>query len=415
MKKSIPMLIDLDLRGINQLIIEYKSGVDDQLLIVDDSFYRRYNDGNKFVAEYQTKLEEEQKERQSFSQVTPLSDIYVSLANSIKQNKEEIVQLQNNGTHIYSGYCGFMPNGKYKILTAQLQTTESSSPCLLEIRDGLYSDNVVYDIRLEPGDTKDIIIDIAGKRFLYFIIKQNDTSKPAIISLMDCKLYGNAAETDSNWILDNKRELGGIRIQCTDQDGGPLAGVEYTISQDGSEQTYTVVSDQNGLAATGRYELPLGNYVVKESKTPKGYIPENSLSIAANADIVGDYQTQAVISEHKKSVTLLLKNKVVLEGGDIKPDMFTFELRTYDQPISSIKNKQGGIIQHPITFSSAGTWVFTLQQIAGSDPLIEYDNRILTYTIVIEEKDGLLQLKSSNVEPSGGFMNKVIQDTYSKG
>ena len=125
--------------------------------------------------------------------------------------------------------------------------------------------------------------------------------------------------------LKNSRIYGGLTIEKTDgKDGGALAGAELTIT--GSDDTpltfiknngryeaatgegasSTIATDANGKAyITG---LKFGNYTVKETKAPEGYV------------LKGDRHSIA-ISRQQTEVTLRLKNdKAMYKVTAIKQD-----------------------------------------------------------------------------------------------
>lgn len=125
--------------------------------------------------------------------------------------------------------------------------------------------------------------------------------------------------------LKNSRIYGGLTIEKTDgKDGGALAGAEFTITgSDGTPLTFiknngryeaatgegassTIATDANGKAyITG---LKFGNYAVKETKAPEGYV------------LNGDRHSIA-ISRQQTEVTLRLKNdKAMYKVTAIKQD-----------------------------------------------------------------------------------------------
>lgn len=125
--------------------------------------------------------------------------------------------------------------------------------------------------------------------------------------------------------LKNSRIYGGLTIEKTDgKDGSALAGAEFTVAgSDGTPLTFiknngryeaatgegassTIATDANGKAyITG---LKFGNYTVKETKAPEGYVlKEDRHSIA--------------ISRQQTEVTLRLKNdKAMYKVTAIKQD-----------------------------------------------------------------------------------------------
>ena len=125
--------------------------------------------------------------------------------------------------------------------------------------------------------------------------------------------------------LKNSRIYGGLTIEKTDgKDGSALAGAEFTVAgSDGTPLTFiknngryeaatgegassTIATDANGKAyITG---LKFGNYAVKETKAPEGYV------------LKGDRHSIA-ISRQQTEVTLRLKNdKAMYKVTAIKQD-----------------------------------------------------------------------------------------------
>lgn len=125
--------------------------------------------------------------------------------------------------------------------------------------------------------------------------------------------------------LKNSRIYGGLTIEKTDgKDGGALAGAEFTITgSDGTPLTFiknngryeaaagegassTIATDANGKAHITW--LKFGNYAVKETKAPEGYV------------LKGDRHSIA-ISRQQTEVTLRLKNdKAMYKVTAIKQD-----------------------------------------------------------------------------------------------
>lgn len=111
--------------------------------------------------------------------------------------------------------------------------------------------------------------------------------------------------------VDEQIYRGGVKIQKRDQEtkkaepqgSATLEGAEFTITTLNEhpviveDKTYTkdqvvmnLVTDENGLASTAKDALPFGHYRVDETKSPKGYLNEGTISIefdiTKNAEIV---------------------------------------------------------------------------------------------------------------------------------
>lgn len=82
-------------------------------------------------------------------------------------------------------------------------------------------------------------------------------------------------------------DTGNVELNKVDQDGVPLAGVEFTIYDESNIEVEKMVTDKDGYAKSGK--LQLGNYYVRETKALDGYLQTNekySFSIENDGDLV---------------------------------------------------------------------------------------------------------------------------------
>lgn len=100
--------------------------------------------------------------------------------------------------------------------------------------------------------------------------------------------------------MPNKQILGKVKIKKVDAvTGTTLEGVEFKIYDKANLDVVvdTLVTDEFGMATSK--ELPFGDYIIKESKTPNGYFP-----------LVKDYEFK--IDRHDKVVEFTIENKPIL-------------------------------------------------------------------------------------------------------
>lgn len=100
--------------------------------------------------------------------------------------------------------------------------------------------------------------------------------------------------------MPNKQILGKVKIKKVDAvTGTTLEGVEFKIYDKANPDVVvdTLVTDEFGMATSK--ELPFGDYIIKESKTPNGYFP-----------LVKDYEFK--IDRHDKVVEFTIENKPIL-------------------------------------------------------------------------------------------------------
>lgn len=100
--------------------------------------------------------------------------------------------------------------------------------------------------------------------------------------------------------MPNKQILGKVKIKKVDAvTGTTLEGVEFKIYAKANPDVVvdTLITDEFGMATSK--ELPFGDYIIKESKTPNGYFP-----------LVKDYEFK--IDRHDKVVEFTIENKPIL-------------------------------------------------------------------------------------------------------
>ncbi|MEH6944252.1 SpaA isopeptide-forming pilin-related protein, partial [Bacillus sp. JJ722] len=68
---------------------------------------------------------------------------------------------------------------------------------------------------------------------------------------------------------------GDVKVQKTDENGTPLAGAEFTLYASDGKEVARSVSDATGIVMFK--SIPFGNYTLKETKAPSGYIKSDEI------------------------------------------------------------------------------------------------------------------------------------------
>lgn len=114
-------------------------------------------------------------------------------------------------------------------------------------------------------------------------------------------------------VVNNQPEKGDIVIEKFDKDGDiPLEGVEFEILNEHRFVVDTLVTDEDGRAVSKK--LPLGNYIIKETKPLPGYKPNSK-------------EYPITIGKQEKTVHFTLTNEKATGHFEItKTDVSTGEL-----------------------------------------------------------------------------------------
>ncbi len=140
----------------------------------------------------------------------------------------------------------------------------------------------------------------------------------------------------------------GFISEAPETDFKSLAGAEFTFTLKSDGKVYDkIVTDEKGYAITK--DLPFGTYIVKETKTPKGYIP------------IGDFEVKIV--ENNKKLTYKIVDgdikkflKIIKQDKDTKKpiavagtafkvkDLQTGEFITQDEKSEYVTNEEGYIV-----------------------------------------------------------------------
>lgn len=106
--------------------------------------------------------------------------------------------------------------------------------------------------------------------------------------------------------------------------------------------------------------------------------------------------------------------KKVLKGTTLTKGQFTFALKgtVNDEPVelTATNDAEGNVVFPNLEFTRAGTYTFTVSEVAGSEARVTYDKRTFTVTVeVADDGSGKLSATVANDAPEGAM---VFVNTY---
>ena len=206
-------------------------------------------------------------------------------------------------------------------------------------------------------------------------------------------------------------QAGGIKVKKLDESGKPLADAEFTIFTKEGEAVRTIYSDEDGYAMTGKRALPLGSYVVRETKAPAGYIRSNlSRTITLTKDNAYPTITYSYRNQPKKGSVTITARKTV-NGRKPGSRIFSFELLSDEgEVLQTAQNTADGIITfNPISFTAKdlGMAVFRIREVSGQEEGIVYDTHEEVVRILILEEEERLSCTADYSGEEAVFDNQI--------
>ncbi|QWI46885.1 VaFE repeat-containing surface-anchored protein [Bacillus mycoides] len=276
-------------------------------------------------------------------------------------------------------------HGEYfETTTYAVETNAKKGEYKIQLQEAPVGTRVVT----EQGETKETFQ--LGEKFRVQVPK---SSKSAELSLrvtanltnQHAVMYkGTSVIQDATVLLERSQEkvsqdlqvfwkaVGGLKILKVDENKKPLAGAVFEVLASDQKSMGTITTNDKGIASLDHLEI--GTYVVKEIKSPVGYMLNDTLQTlevktgemvtwtAENKQIKGNVQLLKVDAEHPEKkvagVTFQLKNsagKVISEhttdeNGRIKVENIPFGSYTFVES----KAKEGYVLsQEPIPFQIA--------------------------------------------------------------
>lgn len=185
---------------------------------------------------------------------------------------------------------------------------------------------------------------------------------------------------------------------ATNAADGTVTFPELTYDAPG-EHSYTV-REVAGDATGVSYDTTAYAVSVKVSDNGDG-----TLSATASGDTSVTFRNVYEAAP----ATVTLNAKKVLEGAELADGEFTFRLENGGQLMDEATNDaDGNVTFHELTLKQAGTYTFTVSEIAGSEEGVTYDSSQKTVTVTVtDDGNGLLQ---ASVEGNG----QTFTNTYVK-
>ena len=220
----------------------------------------------------------------------------------------------------------------------------------------------------------------------YFTIKENNV----IVSVG----RKNGAETEEPIVfIDEKDESykgGGVMVQKLGDNNETLENAVFTIYDESGEAVKSIRTNASGIARTGKQDLPLGTYTIKETKAPAGYLlSEEEITFTLTED--GQYYSELLkFTDVSKKGSIVLEAKKYVKNGDLAAGDFRFELQTKDGATLQIaeNDADGNVRFKEITYGpeSLGYVNYRIVEIAEDDEHISYDRHVENVTVTITDK-----------------------------
>ncbi len=167
-----------------------------------------------------------------------------------------------------------------------------------------------------------------------------------------------------------------------------------------------MTTDDEGRASIN--DLLKDNYTIKEIKAPAGYELLDQVLTVTPSDFGNDKEvTKTVVNKKiEKPVALTLEASKELTGKALSADEFQFQLLDEQGEVLQTKSNDanGKIYFDAIDYDQAGTYKYTIREVAGTDSTIAYDDTVYHVTVNVEDQAGQL-VASPSYEGSAVFKN----------
>ena len=157
-----------------------------------------------------------------------------------------------------------------------------------------------------------------------------EITDPNVIVTEGWRQEGDDTKVEEMIYFDAKDETyegGGVAIVKKSDTGKNLVGAEFTIYDSEGKEVKKLITNDAGVAATGKQDLPLGTYTVTETKAPAGHRladpASQTVTISKNLQVLTVSFTDAA---KKGSVTLQAHKTLESATGELKGGEFAFQL-----------------------------------------------------------------------------------------
>lgn len=282
---------------------------------------------------------------------------------------------------------------------------------------------LVITARLRPGVVDQ---DIPNRAFLTY----ENTFEISQLSLPSEEVYVSPVLYtigDTVWYDDNQDG-----IQDPGEAGVP--GVTVILTATGKTELpegYPATAVTDGDGWYNFPGLPPGTYTVTfvESTLPEAYRPTRSFSgtdrekdsngLVSKVNLV-DHDDLSIdlgiitnpVTPGGEAIRVELAAQKSLTGRSLKAGEFTFELRDYPgNVLERASNQEDGAVRFtPRRFSSAGTYLYTIREIPGTQAGMRYDSTVYTLRVVVSSSGSALsaavEVLKDGVPYAGGVIFK---------
>ena len=195
--------------------------------------------------------------------------------------------------------------------------------------------------------------------------------------------------------IENFLVKGKIKVIKNNEEGEPLAGVEFTVTGADTGITVDLVTDENGIAKTG--VLPYDRYTIVETKTQESYVldeHEHTLLLSRDGETYEFGIVNFKIRGQIKVIKTDGRTKTPLEG-------VVFELRDSDGKVIAklITDKDGVALTDELLYGE-----YTLTETSTDEAYLLDET---PHEIIIKEHKKVVELELENHKKTGQI--KVIK------
>ena len=238
-----------------------------------------------------------------------------------------------------------------------------------------------------------------------------------------------------------------FRVTLTDKlgqvwngnDEGKVGAMRRDRNADGvSVETYTEYDVVDGVVQVPMdtwtsyvilYDIPVDTrYTVEEIGTYPGWTKQTEKNYGTTG-VIDHYSSSTTIESCRNVATLyngythkgtaVVEAVKILEGRTPGEDEFTFRLLDSTGAViaeASNEAATGKVVFDELTFDKAGTYTYTICEVAGDDETVTYSDEKILVTVVMEDKEGEGRLTATvTYENNGEKDNNTITNTVKPG
>ena len=198
---------------------------------------------------------------------------------------------------------------------------------------------------------------------------------------------------------------GGVGVMKESDTGKMLVGAHFTIYDASGKEVTELVTNDAGIAATGKQDLPLGSYTIKETEAPEGH---TLTSDTQSFEITENFQFLTLtFTDNEKHGSITLQAQKILDAEDqqLEEGMFTFELLDdhYRTIQTATNDADGNVVFKTIEYTpdDLGYKNYHIVEVIGDDASIRYDRHQEDVTVTIYDT-GESELSCTAIYDSDG-------------